>query len=110
MHSVLYRPENIHLLIRVKAKKNELDAVVSEAYKTIAMTHKEEGCLEYRVFHIDSDVMIFGTWKDEKSLELHLLLKYHIDMIEKHLPLLSKKINLKVYTEIEPPITALSVQ
>jgi len=110
MSAVLYRPENIHLLIRIKAKKKDLDKVILQAYKTIGVTHKEEGCLEYRVFHMDYDVMIFGTWASSKSLEMHLLLQYHIDMMETHLPSLCKKVSLKVYKELEPPITALSVQ
>lgn len=110
MQSILYTPENRHLHIRIKAKKKCLNEILSLVYKTIAPTHKEEGCLEYRVFSSDKDVMIFGTWKDTMSLDMHLLLQYHLDMMEKHLPLVSKKVSLKVSKELEPPITALSVE
>jgi len=110
MTNTSYSPENINMLIRIKAKKKDLDAVIMEAYKTIVVTHKEEGCLEYRVFHMDYDVMIFGTWSSAKALELHLLLQYHLNLVEELLPPLSKKISIKVYKELEPPITALSVQ
>ena len=109
MQAVLYTPEQVHLDIRIKAKKNRVDEVILHAYNTMAQTHKEEGCLEYKVFHNEDDVVLRGVWKNMMTLDMHLLLKYHLDLIEVHLPPLCKKIKVKVYKEIEPPITALSI-
>lgn len=109
MKTNLYTPENIHLIIRIKAKKKDTDEVVLAAYQTISPTHKEEGCLEYRIFHAESEVVIFGTWKNKMALDMHLLLQFHLRLVEEILPPLSKKISIKIYKEIEPPITALSL-
>jgi len=109
MQAVLYTPEQVHLDIRVKAKKGRIDEVILHAYNTIALSHKEEGCLEYKLFHSEDDILLKGTWKNNMALDMHLLLKYHLDLVETLLPPLSKKIKIKVYKEIEPPITALSI-
>ena len=109
MPAVLYTPEQVHLEIRVKAKKDRVDEVILHAYNTIAPTHKEEGCLEYKVLHNEDNILLKGIWKNTMALDMHLLLKYHLDLVEKLLPPLSKKVKVKVYKEIEPPITALSI-
>jgi len=109
MQNVLYVPDNIHLLIRIKAKKEALDTLLIEIYKTIAPTHKEEGCLEYRVFHEGRDIFIFGTWKSKMALDMHLILQFHLHLVETVLPELSKKVRIHVSKELEPPITALSL-
>ena len=109
MKTILYSPENIHLIIRIKAKKKDIDEVVSAAYQTISPTHKEEGCLEYRIFHANRELVIFGTWKNKMALDMHLLLQFHLNLVEDVLPLLCKKIKIKIYNELEPPITALSL-
>ena len=109
MKAVLYEPENMHLLIRIKSKKKYLDEMISEVYKTIAPTHKEEGCLEYRVFHKEQEIVIFGTWKNLMLLDMHQLLQFHVYLVEDVLPKMSKKFSLQVYKELEPPITALSI-
>jgi len=109
MKTIVYTPENVHLLIRIKAKKKDIDEVLLAAYQTILPTHKEEGCLEYRVFHVENEVVIFGTWKSKMALDMHLLLQFHLRLVEEILPSLSKKTSIKIYKEIEPPITALSL-
>jgi len=109
MQSVLYTPEQVHLDIRIKTKKNRIDEVILHAYNTIAPSHKEEGCLEYKVLHNEEGVIIRGIWKNQMSLDMHLMFKYHLDLIETYLPPLCKKIKVAIYKEIEPPITALSL-
>ena len=93
--------------MRIKAKKKDIDEVILAAYQTISPTHKEEGCLEYRVFHANRELIIFGTWKSQMALDMHLLLQSHCNLVEDLLPPLCKKIKIKIYKELEPPITPL---
>ena len=109
MHSSLYTGDNIHLLIRIKAKKKQTQIILEEIYKTIAPTHKEEGCLEYKLMHDEDSIVIMGKWKNRMSLDMHLMLQFHVRLIEEILPPLCKKINIQSYKEIEPPITSLSL-
>ncbi len=109
MQALLYTPELVYLYIRIRAKKKHVQAVLSAAYDTISPTHKEEGCLEYRVLHEGTSVIIMGKWTNSMSLDMHLLLQFHLRLIEEILPPLCKKITLKRYREIEPPITSLSI-
>jgi len=109
MQNVLYTPDNVYLSIRIKTKKKALDTLLLEVYKTIAPSHKEDGCLEYRVMHKGQDIFIFGTWKNQMSLDMHLLLQYHLHLVETVFPKMAKKVRIEVFKELEPPITALSL-
>jgi len=109
MQGPLYTADTIHLMIHIKAKKKHVQDVLAAAYQTISPTHKEEGCLEYRLIHNGRSVILTGKWKDEMSLNMHLLLQFHLQLIEETLPPLCKKIRVQTLKEIEPPITALSL-
>ena len=109
MNTLIYTADHICLIIRIKAKEGYTPAVLEEIYKTIAPTHKEEGCLEYRLLHEEDSIVVLGKWKNQMALDLHLLLQFHVQLIEEILPPLCKKIRVKSYKEIEPPITALSL-
>ncbi len=109
MQALVYTADAVRLLIRIKIKKKHLEDVLQACYETIAPTHKEEGCLEYRLMHSDDTVFITGKWKDRMSLEMHLLLQFHLQLVEERLPALCKKIEINICQELEPPITALSL-
>ena len=109
MPNISYCQEYIYLVIRIKAKKEHLDDVLSALYNSIAPTHKEEGCIEYKIIHNNTSVMVIGRWKSQMTLDMHLLMQFHLDLFEKVLPPLCKKISVNTYKEIEPPITSLSV-
>lgn len=109
MSALSYTPESVHLLIRIKPKKKHFDEVLRLAYETISPTHKEEGCLEYRLFHEENSIVIMGKWKNTMALQMHLLLHFHLHLFENILPGLCKKIDLRSYKETEPPITSLSI-
>jgi len=109
MQALLYATDHISLIIRIKAKKKHVNNVLEAIYQTIAPTHKEEGCLEYKLLHQDESIYIIGTWANQMSLDLHLLLQFHLKLVEETLPPLCKKIYIQSHKEIEPPITALSL-
>jgi len=109
MQTLLYTADTIHLVIKIKAKRKHINHVLEAIYQTIAPTHKEEGCLEYRLLHQDESIYIIGKWVNQMSLDLHLLLQFHLRLVEEILPPLCKKIHIQSYKEIEPPITALSL-
>ncbi len=98
-----------YLTIHLDVKPDHLHTALDEIYKTISPTHKEDGCLEYRLLHNECSVVIFGKWKNKMSLQMHLLLQFHLQLVEDILPPLCDKISVQTYTEIEPPITALSL-
>ena len=109
MQTSLYSTDNVHLVIRIKAKKKQTQHVLEEIYKTIAPTHKEDGCLEYRLMHNAESIIVLGKWKNQMALDMHLLLQFHVQLVEEILPPLCKKVYIQSYQEIEPPITALSL-
>lgn len=109
MNIISYTPESVYLNIRIKAKKKHLDEVLLRLYDTIAPTHKEEGCLEYRLLHQGSSILLHGKWKTQMAVDMHLLLQYHLELFENTLPSLCKTISIKTYKEIDPPITSLSI-
>ncbi len=109
MQTFLCDTDNVHLLLRIKAKKKYTQHILEEIYKTIAPTHKEEGCLEYRLIHDAESIVVLGSWKSQIALDMHLLLQFHLQLIEEILPPLCKKISIQSYREVEPPITALSL-
>lgn len=109
MNTISYDPESVFLHIHIKVKKRHLDEVLFLLYNTIAPTHKEEGCLEYRLLHEGKSLLLYGKWKNKMALDMHLLLQYHMNLFENVLPSLCKKISVKSYKEIDPPITSLSI-
>lgn len=109
MHTISYTQESVHLIIRIKAKKRNIDKVLLSLYETIAPTHKEDGCLEYRLLHRDNSIVIIGKWRNRMALDMHLLLHFHLHLFENILPGLCKKIHIETYKEVEPPITSLSI-
>ena len=78
-------------------------------YKTIAPTHKEQACLEYKILHHKQFITVCGKWENKMALDMHLLFQYHLTLFETTLPPLCKKISIQTFEEVEPPITALSV-
>ncbi len=109
MNTISYDPESVFLHIRIKAKKRYIDDVLLLLYDTIAPTHKEEGCLEYRLLHEGTSILLYGKWKNKMALDMHLLLQFHLDLFENVLPSLCKNISVKRYKEVDPPITSLSI-
>jgi quinol monooxygenase YgiN len=109
MKNILYVPDTIYLFIRIKPKKKYSDSVLHLLYESIAPTHKEQGCLEYKILREEETILILGRWENKMSLDMHLLFQYHLALFEETLPPLCKKISIKVFDELEPPITALSV-
>lgn len=109
MHTIAYTQDAVHLVIRIKTKKKELEKVLFYLYETIAPTHKEEGCLEYRILQNGTSLLVIGKWKSTMALDMHLLLHFHLHLFENVLPGLCKKIHVQTYKEIEPPITSLSI-
>jgi quinol monooxygenase YgiN len=109
MNTLLYTADHICLIMRLKAQKGCIHTVAEEVYKTIAPTHKEEGCLEYRLLQQGDSIVVLGKWKSQMALDLHLLLQFHVQLVEEILPPLCKKIKIQSYKEVEPPITALSL-
>lgn len=110
MNKIIYIQDVIFLHIRIKAKDKHIQNILQLLYETIAPTHKEDGCLEYRVFQQDKDILMVGKWKNRMSLDMHLLFGYHLNLFEDILPAISKKISIKTFQEIEPPITSLSLK
>jgi len=109
MKKLLYVPNTVYLYIRIKPKKKYLDTALHLLYESIAPTHKEQGCQEYKVLKEEESILVFGRWENKMSLDMHLLFQYHLALFEETLPPLCKKISIKTYEELEPPITALSV-
>ena len=109
MNTPLYTADHIYLVMRIQAKNGCADAAIEAIYKTIAPTHKEEGCLEYRLLQDADSIVVLGKWKTQMALDLHLLLQFHIQLVETILPPLCTKITIQSYKEIEPPLTALSL-
>jgi len=109
MNKILYVPQTIYLLIHIKVKKKHLEKVLSFVYETIAPTHKEQACQEYKILQNSNTITISGKWDNKVALDMHLLFQYHLILFEEVLPPLCKKISIKTYQEIEPPITALSL-
>jgi len=109
MQTLLYTADTFYLLIRIKAKKKYVQDILEAIYQTIAPTHKEEGCLEYKLLHDKESILVIGRWKSQMALDMHLLLQFHLTLMEDILPPLCKKINIQSYKEIESPITALSL-
>ncbi len=101
--------DSYHLFIRIEAKQEHQDKVLSLLYDTISPTHKEEGCLEYKLFNEGKLIFVKGAWKTKMSLDLHLLLQFHLTLFEKTLPKLCENIDIQTLHEIEPPITSLSL-
>ena len=109
MNKILYVPETIHLLIQIQAKKEFLQKVLLSLYETIAPTHREEGCLEYKLFSQETSIIIQGKWSSKMALDMHLLLQFHLRLFEEVLPDLCESISVEMFQEIEPPITSLSI-
>ncbi len=109
MKKNLYVPDTIYLLIRIKAKKKYIDSILNLLYTSIAPTHKEQSCQEYKILKERDTIIVYGKWKNKMSLEMHLLFQYHLALFEETLPPLCKKISIQTYQELEPPITALSL-
>lgn len=109
MHTITHVQDHIYLNIRIKAKKKHLGKVLQALYDSIAPTHKEEGCLEYKLLHDGTSIVVIGRWSNQMALDMHLLLQFHLHLFEELLPPLCKKIRINTYAEIEPPITSLSV-
>jgi len=109
MNTILYVPETRYLHITIKTKKKQTEKVLLALYKSIAPTHKEQACLEYKILHNKQSITVLGRWKTQVSLDMHLLFQYHLELFEKTLPPLCKKITIKTFKELEPPITALSL-
>lgn len=101
--------DSYHLFINVIAKQEHQEKVLSLLYTSISPTHKEEGCLEYKLFNENNIIFIKGAWKSKMSLDLHLLLQFHLALFEEQLPGLCEKIDIQVVHEVEPPITSLSL-
>jgi len=109
MNKLLYIQDNIHLLIQIQAKKEHLQEVLLSLYETIAPTHKEDACLEYKLFNEGTSIVIKGEWSSKMALDMHLLLQFHLHLFEEVLPALCESISIQSLKEIEPPITALSL-
>ncbi len=109
MKKILYVPDTIYLLIRIKPKKKYMDSILNLLYTSIAPTHKEQACQEYKILKERDTIIVYGKWENKISLEMHLLFQYHLALFEETLPPLCKKISIKTYQELEPPITALSL-
>ena len=109
MNKILYVPHTVYLHITLKTKKKQTLNVLNLLYETIAPTHKEQGCLEYKILQEGRFITLFGKWENKMVLNMHLLFAYHIKLFEETLPPLCKTIDTKIFEEIEPPITALSV-
>jgi len=109
MKNILFVPTTVYLLIRIKPKKKYKESVLNLLYESISPTHKEQGCQEYKVLCEDESIVVMGKWENKMSLDMHLLFQYHLALFEETLPPLCKKISIKIYEELEPPITALSV-
>lgn len=101
--------DSYHLFISIEAKEGYQQKVLSLLYATIVPTHKEEGCLEYKLFNKGKLIIIKGAWKTKMSLDLHLLLQFHLSLFEDTLPKLCENIDIQILHEIEPPITSLSI-
>ena len=104
-----YIEDTAYLVIQIKAKKKHTNTVLKLLYESIAPTHKEDACLEYKILQNKTSIIVSGKWKNKMSLDMHLLFQYHLALFEETLTPLCKKIHIKTYEEIEPPITALSV-
>ncbi len=109
MDSIIYEPEQVQLCIKIRPKKAQFSKVLKAIYGTIVPTHKEVACLEYKIFKDGEQLLVLGTWKNLISLEMHLLFKFHLDVFDKELPSLCQDISIKLYQEVEPPLTALSL-
>jgi len=60
MNKILYVPQTIYLLIHIKVKKKHLEQVLSFVYETIAPTHKEQACQEYKILQNSNTITISG--------------------------------------------------
>lgn len=109
MNKIIYIPDTVYLHINIKAKKKSIDEVLTHVYNSISPTHKEEGCLQYKVLRDGSSIIIIGKWKNKMYLDMHCLLQFHLELFEETLPPLCKKISIRSYKEIDPPITSLSL-
>ena len=109
MKTILYVQNTAYLFIRIKTKKKYVQSVLHLLYESIAPTHKEQACQEYKILREGEEIIVLGRWENKMSLDMHLLFQYHLALFEETLPPLCKKISIKTYEELEPPITALSV-
>ncbi len=109
MNKILYIPDTFHLHIQIRAKEEFLQDVLLHLYETIAPTHKEEGCLEYKLFNEGCSIVVQGTWSSKMALDMHLLLQFHLHLFEDILPDLCEDISIQTFKEVEPPITSLSI-
>ncbi len=109
MNKILYVPDTFHLHINIQAKAEYLPNVLSYLYETITPTHKEEGCLEYKLFNEGNSIIVQGKWSSKMALDMHLLLQFHLKLFEEVLPDLCEKISIQTLKEVEPPITSLSI-
>lgn len=109
MNKILYIPDSFHLFIQIQAKDEFLQNVLLYLYETIAPTHKEEGCLEYKLFNEGNSIIVQGKWSSKMALDMHLLLQFHLQLFEDILPDLCEQISIETFKEIEPPITSLSI-
>lgn len=109
MNKILYIPDSFHLFIHIQAKDDSLQDVLLYLYETIAPTHKEEGCLEYKLFNEGNAIIVQGKWSSKMALDMHLLLQFHLHLFEDILPDLCEKISIQTFKEVEPPITSLSI-
>jgi len=110
MNNIFYTNDIVYLNIQIKTKKKNITKVLQYLYESIAPTHKEDACLEYKILHVEKNIIVHGKWKNKMSLDMHLYFQYHLKLFEEALPPLCKDIKIKIYQEIEPPITALSLK
>ncbi len=109
MHNISYIPDTFHLFIQIQVKNEYRDKVLRYLYDTIAPTHKEEGCREYRMFNEEDHIVVQGKWNSKMALDMHLLLQFHLHLFETVLPELCHDISIQTFKEVEPPITSLSI-
>ncbi len=109
MNKLLYVQDTIHLLIEIQAREEHLQEVLLLLYETIAPTHKEDACLEYKLFNKETSIIVKGQWRNKMALDMHLLMQFHLHLFEEVLPDLCESIRIQTFKEIEPPITALSL-
>lgn len=66
---------HITIVAKITAKKESVDAVMSELFKLIPPTRKEEGCIEYRLHRDNDDPAVFlfyENWDSAAAIGRHL--------------------------------------
>jgi quinol monooxygenase YgiN len=92
--------DTLRVIVRIKARPDKVNELLSVLSSLVEPTRKEVGCLSYELLQHNedtTDLTLVEEWQNENALELHIATKHFKDAMTKLPKLVAAEPDIRKY-------------